>query len=130
MDYGGSPVVESPDAPDESVDDAFAEWARAALVERLPAYAEREELSRQTGLYTVTPDAQATIGPVAGIEGLLLVAGFSGHGFKLAPSIGLGVTQMLFDEPVSAIDPAFFAPDRFPARPEGGPLAWSGRFGL
>ena len=64
-------------------------------------------------MYTMTPDAQAIIGPVPGIEGLILAGGFSGHGFKLAPSVGEGVAQMLVGEPVSAFEPDFFAYERF-----------------
>jgi sarcosine oxidase, subunit beta len=56
------------------------------------------------------------IGPVEGVEGLFVVSGFSGHGFKLAPSVGEGVAQMLWGEPVSAFDPAFFEPTRFARR--------------
>jgi glycine/D-amino acid oxidase-like deaminating enzyme len=126
MDYGDTPHVDDPDAVDDTVDDAFSAWMRERLVTRLPAYADRRELERQNGLYTVTPDAQATIGPLPDVAGLFLVAGFSGHGFKLAPSIGQGVTQMLWGEPVSAFDPAFFSPQRF----AGGGAEWGGRFGL
>jgi sarcosine oxidase subunit beta len=68
-------------------------------------------------MYTLTPDAQALIGPLRQIEGLFVVSGFSGHGFKLAPSIGAGVAQMLFGEPVSAFDRAFFEPHRFERDP-------------
>jgi glycine/D-amino acid oxidase-like deaminating enzyme len=57
----------------------------------------------------------------------LIVTGFSGHGFKLAPSVGAGVAQMLWNEPVTAFDARFFAPDRFVGMGES---AWSGAFGL
>jgi glycine/D-amino acid oxidase-like deaminating enzyme len=64
-------------------------------------------------MYAATPDAQALIGPCRGVEGVHVESGFSGHGFKLAPSIGEGVTQMLWNKPVSAFDPEFFDPYRF-----------------
>jgi glycine/D-amino acid oxidase-like deaminating enzyme len=79
------------------------------------------------GMYTLSPDAQALIGPV-GEPGLFVVGGFSGHGFKLAPSIGEGVAQMLWGEPVSAFDVGFFSPDRF--RRSGGGSSASRAFGL
>jgi len=40
------------------------------------------------GLEAFTPDDLPMIGPVPGIEGLLIAAGFSGHGFALSPMIG------------------------------------------
>jgi len=126
MDYTGMARLEDPADLPEAVSGDFQRWAREALVERMPAYAERADTGGQLGWYTVTPDAQPMLGPWPGIEGLYLVAGFSGHGFKLAPSVGLGLTQMLFGEPVSAFDTGFFAPTRFASAPP----EWGGRYGI
>jgi sarcosine oxidase subunit beta len=41
-----------------------------------------------TGYYDVTPDNQPILGTVEGLPGLYLAAGFSGHGFMLAPAVG------------------------------------------
>ena len=40
------------------------------------------------GLEAFTPDEIPLIGPVPGIEGLVVAAGFCGHGFALAPAVG------------------------------------------
>ena len=40
------------------------------------------------GLEAFTPDDLPILGPVPGIAGLLVAAGFSGHGFALSPMIG------------------------------------------
>jgi len=40
------------------------------------------------GLEAFTPDELPVIGPVPGIDGLLVAAGFSGHGFALSPMVG------------------------------------------
>jgi sarcosine oxidase subunit beta len=40
------------------------------------------------GLEAFTPDDLPILGPVPGISGLLVAAGFSGHGFALSPMIG------------------------------------------
>jgi sarcosine oxidase subunit beta len=40
------------------------------------------------GLEAFMPDELPVLGPVPGIEGLLVGAGFSGHGFALAPAVG------------------------------------------
>jgi glycine/D-amino acid oxidase-like deaminating enzyme len=50
---------------------------------------------------------------VAGVSNLTIAVGFSGHGFKLAPSVGRGVAQVLAGEAVTAYDAAFFDPARF-----------------
>lgn len=105
--------VADPDALEEDVDPEFVRWARASAAQRYPAYTELEDRGSQAAMYTMTPDFQGLIGPLAGIEGLLVVAGFSGHGFKLAPSVGEGVARMLRGEPPGTFDPAFFDPQRF-----------------
>lgn len=40
------------------------------------------------GLEAFTPDDLPVLGPVPGVDGLLVAAGFSGHGFALSPLIG------------------------------------------
>ena len=125
-DHAHDDVLDDPDALDERVTDAMRAFSREALPRRMPAYADLPDVDAQAAWYTLTPDSQALIGPLPGLENLLLVTGFSGHGFKLAPSVGEGVAQMLFGDPVSAFDPDFFAPGRF----AGGSVEWGGDFGL
>jgi glycine/D-amino acid oxidase-like deaminating enzyme len=125
VDYDVDQVLDDPDALVEEVSEELKTWARGALAKRLPPYAGRPDAGAIAAWYTLTPDAQALIGPVPGVAGLFVASGFSGHGFKLAPSVGEGVAEMLHGEAVSAFDPAFFAPERF----RGGE-SWGGRFGL
>jgi len=126
IDYGEDRVLSDPDELVEEVEGDGPRWAREAIVARLPAYRDRDDDGAQAAWYALSPDAQALIGPVPGVEGLWVATGFSGHGFKLAPSVATGVTQMLFDEPVTAFDPDFFAPARFAGRAPD----WTGAFGL
>jgi glycine/D-amino acid oxidase-like deaminating enzyme len=127
VDYGHDALLEDPDALDETVGEASRGELRGMLARRLPVYAEAPDAGAIAAWYTLTPDAQALIGPVPGIGGLFVVSGFSGHGFKLAPSVGRGVAEMLLGRPPSAFDAAFFAPGRFGGREV---QAWGGRFGL
>jgi sarcosine oxidase, subunit beta len=113
MDYANDEEIADPDAVDDAVEDTFRSWARTSLAARLPAYRDLPEVGAFCGMYTLSPDAQALIGPLEELPGLLVVSGFSGHGFKLSPSIGEGVAQMLWDDPVSAFDTDFFRPGRF-----------------
>ena len=46
-----------------------------------------------TGFYDVTPDNQPVLGTVEGLPGLYLAAGFSGHGFMLAPAVGRRIAE-------------------------------------
>ena len=49
----------------------------------------RAKLARGwAGLEAFTPDELPVLGAVPGVEGLLVAAGFSGHGFALAPGVG------------------------------------------
>jgi sarcosine oxidase subunit beta len=66
------------------------------------------------GVYDVTPDRQAIVGPVSGQEGLYVAAGFSGHGFMMAPEIGRGVAAMVTGEPPGDTF-AHLRPERFEA---------------
>ena len=124
-DYEGDRVLEDPDSLDEAVSNESKSWARKAIGARFPEYGERQAVDALAGWYTMTPDAQAIIDRVPGIEGLLVATGFSGHGFKLAPSVGEGVAQMLFDEPLTAFESEFFSLKRFRGNED-----WTGCFGL
>ncbi|MFT5284018.1 MAG: sarcosine oxidase subunit beta [Planctomycetota bacterium] len=126
IEYESDAVVADPDSLDEQVSDEMKTWARQALSQRMPVYAELPDTASEAALYTLTPDAQALIGEVAGARGLIVATGFSGHGFKLAPTIGEGVCQMVMGDPVTALDPDFFNPQRF----EGRAVHWGGKFGL
>jgi sarcosine oxidase subunit beta len=60
----------------------------AAIRELLPLLAYVEFSLLVQGIYDVTPDRQAILGRVRGHDGLWVAAGFSGHGFMLAPAVG------------------------------------------
>ena len=44
-------------------------------------------------MYDVTPDWNPVLGKLPGIEGLVVGYGFSGHGFKLSPTVGRVLAQ-------------------------------------
>jgi sarcosine oxidase subunit beta len=51
------------------------------------------------GLEAFTPDELPVLGPVPGLEGLLVAAGFSGHGFALAPAAGDVLARLALGQP-------------------------------
>jgi sarcosine oxidase subunit beta len=97
--------------------DTTVQWDLLARVipvaeRRLPALADASITQAWAGLYEMTPDAMPLIGPVAGVDGLHVIAGFSGHGFQHSPAAG----RILADV-IAGRDPAFdlspFLPTRF-----------------
>jgi sarcosine oxidase subunit beta len=52
-------------------------------------------LRLQEGHYDTTPDGQPIIGSVSRREGYTLMTGFSGHGYMLAPAIGMVLSEIL-----------------------------------
>ena len=77
-------------------------WGRIAR--RIPAMSDAEFATGYAGLYTQTPDSHPVIDRVDGVEGLYVCTGFSGHGFKLSPAVGLLVSELVLDGKASTID--------------------------
>jgi sarcosine oxidase subunit beta len=124
--YGGAQMLVSEGTPGEVLAAPDTEQADVPLdrvVEvgeqvagRFPAYAEAGLASSWTGLYDVTPDWNPVLGPLPDIDGLWLAYGFSGHGFKLAPAVGLLVAQAVLGQagavPIDAYSVRRFAQGR------------------
>jgi glycine/D-amino acid oxidase-like deaminating enzyme len=69
-----------------------------------------------TGVYDCSPDLQPALGPVRGIDGLHVAAGFSGHGFKLSPAVGEMVSAGVVGEASKVTDVGLFDVRRFAER--------------
>jgi sarcosine oxidase, subunit beta len=106
-----SPI--DPDAPPEGARVTTLDAYRAGLARRLHGVEGGHWRGAWTGVYDVTPDWEPAIGRVPGTEGVLVAAGFSGHGFKLAPAVGTAVTELVVDGSARTFDLALLAPDRF-----------------
>jgi sarcosine oxidase subunit beta len=103
---------EEPPGFTTEVDWAFLERMFAQAARRAPALAAAGVKTTWAGLYEMTPDHQAILGPIAELEGFWCAAGFSGHGFMQAPAAALLLTQLLMDRRTD-IDISSFAFDRF-----------------
>jgi sarcosine oxidase subunit beta len=104
--------------PDETPTfDTTVQWDFAAKVTevaatRLPALSDAPISHAWAGLYEMSPDGNPIIGPAAGIEGLFLINGFSGHGFQHSPAAGRIVADLISGrDPNMDLTP--FAHDRF-----------------
>jgi sarcosine oxidase subunit beta len=103
-----------PDAyPDQAALPELVDELRERLAIRQPALASGEVLEAKLGLYDITPDWHPLLGRVASVDGLLLITGGSGHGFKIAPAMAELVAADACGERVDFAEIATFALDRF-----------------
>ncbi|MPW17739.1 FAD-dependent oxidoreductase [Paraburkholderia sp. CNPSo 3157] len=101
--YGGSQMLVSEGVVGEKLNTADTEQGDipmdyivdvgAQVAERFPEYETAGIASSWTGVYDVTPDWNPVLGKLPGIEGLIVGYGFSGHGFKLSPTVGRVLAQ-------------------------------------
>jgi sarcosine oxidase subunit beta len=63
-------------------------------VKRLPALSDASISHAWAGLYEMSPDGNPIVGP-AGVEGLYLINGFSGHGFQHSPAAGRVLADLI-----------------------------------
>lgn len=63
---------------------------------RFPGFPDAAITTSYAGCYDVTPDWNPVISPT-GRDGLFVAAGFSGHGFKIAPAVGRLVADLVVD---------------------------------
>ena len=99
---------------DESQREIWRANVRAGIDELLPALAYVPFPVLVRGEYDVTPDHQPILGRVG--EGLYVAAGFSGHGFMIAPAVARiladAVTGAPADEALGILDLARFEENR------------------
>ena len=77
-------------------------WSR--LARRIPGIADGQLAHGYAGLYTTTPDLHPVMDRVEGIEGLYICTGFSGHGFKLAPAVGVCMAELILEGESKLVD--------------------------
>jgi sarcosine oxidase, subunit beta len=72
----------------------LAESVEQAMV-RLPLLSEAEIHRGWAGLYEVSPDNNAILGPVPDLEGFYVAGGHSGHGFQHGPIVGKLMAELI-----------------------------------
>ena len=102
-----------PDSYNQGVDMSMVEQTFEKLTRRMPGMAQALFRGGWSGLFTTTPDWHPVLDRVDGIEGLYLSVGFSGHGFKLSPMIGVVMSELILDGQATSIDISQLGLDRF-----------------
>ena len=103
----------APDSFNQGVGMAMVEDVASKLTKRMPDMRNAKFLGGWSGLFTTTPDWHPILGRVHGVEGLYCAVGFSGHGFKLSPMVGLAMAEMISQERASTVDVSELGMDRF-----------------
>jgi glycine/D-amino acid oxidase-like deaminating enzyme len=94
-------AVVDPDRYNELQDDDFVIEVGERLMRRYRPLVESRFTTGYAGLYAITPDWHPIVDEVPAGSGFFVCAGFSGHGFKLGPAVGVMVADLLTgaDEP-------------------------------
>jgi sarcosine oxidase subunit beta len=107
-------VLQSPDELTRRVSADESEAIINHVVGRVPRLSELGVRDGYADLYDMSPDDLPLIGPIPAREGLYVIAGSSGHGFKTGPAVGEEVARELTGNISELL--AAFRPDRpFPA---------------
>ncbi len=104
-----------PDHYNESADYAFIEDAAQRIRNRYPFMEQALSKGGWAGIYGVTPDWHPIIDEIPGGSGFFVAAGFSGHGFKLGPAVGVMIADMVThaSAPTAGLARALFRYSRF-----------------
>jgi sarcosine oxidase len=84
-----------PTSKDDQVSEQFVEKCRAFFAAFIPELADARVVETRVCMYNNTPDDDFIIDWLAQLDGALVVTGFSGHGFKFAPTIGRIAADLL-----------------------------------
>jgi len=96
-------------------DPGFVEKILTRAADRVPRLGEAEVNPRRAwaGLYEMTPDHHAIIGPASDVAGLYFVNGFSGHGVMHSPASGRITADLILHGRSDLIDASQLGVERF-----------------
>jgi sarcosine oxidase subunit beta len=97
----------------ERVDFEAQEWTAACSLHRVPILKRARIARGWAGLYDISPDHHAIIGPFPEIEGFLCANGFSGHGFQHSPAVGILLAELVVEGQAKSLDIHPLRPQRF-----------------
>jgi len=108
----GNPLGDSPDGDSDHASKGFVERAIERICQRIPAMENGHLHTAHGGYDGITPDQHPLLGQ-AGPEGFYLQCGMSGTGFKIAPAIGLCMSELILDGAAKTVDISIYRPQRF-----------------
>jgi sarcosine oxidase subunit beta len=110
----GNPLGDSPEGDTDHAIKGFVERAIERICQRIPVMENSYLHTAHGGYDGFTPDQHPLLGQV-GPEGFYLQCGMSGTGFKIAPAIGLCMSELILDGQAKTVDISIYHPGRFKA---------------
>ena len=101
------------DELEPQLDTGMLEGIIAAAEKRVPVLAEADMQTGWTGIRPLTPDGRPIIGPVCGLDGLVLNCGWGGSGIIQSPAAGLLAAECVLNGQATTFDVSAFALERF-----------------
>ena len=101
------------DAYNQGADMDVVQDGVGRVVRRCPLLSQAYFRGGWAGLYDVTPDWHPILDAVEGVEGLYCAVGFSGHGFKMSPMIGVVMAELITQGRATSVDIAPMSWSRF-----------------
>lgn len=83
------------------------------VLHRFPVMADATATGSWAGLYDVTPDGLPVIAEIPEVKGFFCAVGFSRHGFKTAPAVGVILAELVTKGACQTYDISIFHPRRF-----------------
>lgn len=106
-------AVVNPDGYNEHLDSGFVLDIGERLVRRYPAMEQGQSTGGYASLYDITPDWHPIVDELPAGSGFFICAGFSGHGFKLGPAVGVMAADMVMRNRTPEFDPRLFRFGRY-----------------
>lgn len=96
--------VVDPFSYDDRMDPGFDDAVKRTLAKRMPAMERATTLYGYACLYDMTPDLHPILGSAESIDGLYLMLGFCGAGFKKGPAIGRCMAELIAQGRATTVD--------------------------
>jgi glycine/D-amino acid oxidase-like deaminating enzyme len=106
-------VPGDPDAYEDRPSGDHTAEVLTRLARLMPGAASAAITGGWSGMYEVSPDWNPIMGTARGVAGLHYAVGFSGHGFKLSPVVGILMAEQVLDGRARTVDIAPYRLERF-----------------
>ncbi len=113
IDPAEADAVVNPDNYNEDLDTDFVLEIGERLLKRYPPLEQSQSTGGYASLYAITPDWHPIVDELLSGSCFYIASGFSGHGFKLGPAMGVMIADLMTGVSQPKFDPALFRLSRY-----------------